>query len=87
MALTNEDLPKGILEKFVTPSTINLYSDSTGRTLLHYNIVRYNGWYAKESILKILQKGADVMLESIDAGMKKLPVEIAVEYRKGKWTF
>ncbi len=86
MALAQKDWM--MLEKFMTPSTINLFFDSDGRTLLHHSIMghHYNEKYVKDNILKTFQKGADVMQESIEAGKHKLPVEIAVEYKKGEWT-
>ncbi len=76
-----------MLDKFLTPCTINLFTDSNGRTLLHLAIVRSHKKNVKDSVLKILQKGADVTQESIDAEKHKLPVELAMEYKKGKWTF
>ncbi len=73
-----------LLEKFVTPSTINLYSDYTGRMLLELAIVYSNEKDVKDRILKVLQMGADVMQDGTDWFENVLPVESAVKSGRGK---
>ncbi len=75
-----------MLEKFVTPSTINLYFDSDGRMLLHLAIEYSNEKDAKDCILKVLQMGADVTQEGTRYYKDELPVETAVRVKKGKLT-
>jgi hypothetical protein len=73
----------------VTPSTINLYFDSDGRTLLHRAITHGPSDVkdAKDCILKVLQMGADVTQECRRHYINELPVETAVKCKKSKWTF
>jgi len=75
-----------MLEKFVTPSTINLYFDFYGQTLLHRAIEHGPSDVedAKDRILKVLQMGADVTQDGTNCCENVLPVESAVKSGRGK---
>ncbi len=75
-----------MVEKCATSSTINLYFDYNGRTLLHDIIEDSNEKDAKDRILKLLQMGADVTQEGTRWYENELAVESAVECRIGNWT-
>jgi hypothetical protein len=76
-----------LLEKFVIhlpSSSINLRDAMTVNTLLHHVIANCPAEHAQETILKLLQNGADVMLEN---AQKVLPLEMVFNHHKSKWTF
>ncbi len=76
-----------LLEKFVIDvpsSSINLQDSMTVNTLLHHVIANCPTEHAQETILKLLQNGADVTLEN---AQKALPLEMVFNHHKSKWTF